>query len=243
MDIVQFKRNQEEHQRHLERVRNITPMVNTSAPESLGLKHLAFRPKKQQLIDDNRHRIAKDNAKMMENMAKHMSEKRPQPKYVKPSSLNEVERKLQTEKLNLENSLILNRIKNTPPVISTAVFEEDFKRHLKAESVLRRRQMKPISSPKQGHSSTSSLFDNTTYSAQHMTAESGPSSDLGLGGTSPIKTMSEFRKHVISSKRMQHSSSNASSNSSDERNIGEMNMSSLPDYNNSDAIFEMRHAP
>jgi hypothetical protein len=43
---------------------------STSTPESLGLKHLAFRPKKQQLIDDNRQRIAKDNAKMMENMAK-----------------------------------------------------------------------------------------------------------------------------------------------------------------------------
>jgi len=36
----------------------------------LGLKHLAFRPKKQQLIDDNRHRIAKENANMMETMAK-----------------------------------------------------------------------------------------------------------------------------------------------------------------------------
>jgi len=172
-----------------------------------------------------------------------MSEKRPQPKYVKPTSLNELERKLQTDKLNFENSLILNRIKHTPPVISTAAFEEDFKRHLKAESVLRRRQMKPISSPKQGQNSTSSLFDNTTYSAQLMSADSGPGSDLGLGATSPIKTMSEFRKHVISSKRMYQSKSNTSSNSSDQRNIGEMNMSSLPDYNNSDAIFEMRHAP
>jgi hypothetical protein len=88
MDLVTFKRNQEEHQRHLERLRNIAPVVkyvlpnkfsvlifiyslfSTSTPESLGLKHLAYRPKKQQLIDDNRQRIAKENAKMMEMMAK-----------------------------------------------------------------------------------------------------------------------------------------------------------------------------
>jgi hypothetical protein len=173
-----------------------------------------------------------------------MTEKRPQPKYSKPPSLNEVERKLQIDKLNFENNLMLQRIKKTPPVISTAVFEEDFKRHLKAESVLRRRQMKPASPPRgTTKRSTGDLFDSAAYSAQHENMSGPSSADLGLSA-SPIKTLSEFRKHVISSKRMHSSGSANSSNSpGDARHIGETNMSSLPDYNNSNAIFELSHKP
>jgi hypothetical protein len=39
-------------------------------PTSLGLKHLIVRAKKQQLVDDRRQEIAKENRKLMENMAK-----------------------------------------------------------------------------------------------------------------------------------------------------------------------------
>lgn len=172
-----------------------------------------------------------------------MSEKRPQPKYVVPVSLNELERRLAVDKVNFENNLMLHRIKNTPPVISKAKFEEDFKKHVEAERVLRRRQMIPASPPKQKpNSSSASLFDNASYSAQHENISGASSTaDLGLS-SSPIKSMSEFRKHVISSKRLKQSGSNLSL-TSEEKNIGETNMSSLPDYNNSDAIFELSHNP
>lgn len=43
---------------------------STSRPESLGLKHLATRPKKMQLIEDRRQEIAKENAKLMSLMTK-----------------------------------------------------------------------------------------------------------------------------------------------------------------------------
>lgn len=68
MDIVQFKREQEYHKQHVERVRSVKHVINTSTPSSLGLKHLETRPKKQQLIDDRQQAIAKENRKLMERM-------------------------------------------------------------------------------------------------------------------------------------------------------------------------------
>jgi len=44
--------------------------LSSSTPESLGLKHLAIRPKKQQLIEDQRQKVAKENAKLMSGMTK-----------------------------------------------------------------------------------------------------------------------------------------------------------------------------
>ena len=45
-------------------------VISTSTPSTMSLKHLSSRPKKQQLIDDRRQEIAKENRKLMENMAK-----------------------------------------------------------------------------------------------------------------------------------------------------------------------------
>ena len=68
MDLVKFKREQDHHIQHVERVRNVKRVINTDTPQSLGLKHLATRPKKQQLIDDRQQMIAKENRKLMERM-------------------------------------------------------------------------------------------------------------------------------------------------------------------------------
>lgn len=68
MEIVKFKREQEKHLSHINRIRNMTPMLDCTKPESLGLKHLATRPKKMQLMEDRRQHVAKDNAKLMSLM-------------------------------------------------------------------------------------------------------------------------------------------------------------------------------
>ncbi len=70
MDVVKFQRELEEYQRHVDRVKKVQPTIDTSVPRSLGLKHLASRPKKQQLIDDRNHTIAKENKIMMDRMTK-----------------------------------------------------------------------------------------------------------------------------------------------------------------------------
>ena len=68
MDLVNFKREHDHHVQHVDRVRSIRHVINTATPKSLGLKHLASRPKKQQLIDDRQQQIAKENRKLMERM-------------------------------------------------------------------------------------------------------------------------------------------------------------------------------
>lgn len=137
------------------------------------------------------------------NLWQIMNEKRAQPAYVRPSSLNEVERKLNVDRLNFENSLMLERLKKVPPVISKNALEEDFQKHLKAEANLRRRQMKPMGLPKDFHKVdvNSSLFDASTYTAQ----QSNYSAMNGDASGSPIKTMKDFRKHVITAKKMNNS--------------------------------------
>jgi hypothetical protein len=216
---------------------------SSSTPESLGLQHLAIRPKKQQLIEDRRQTVAKENAKLMGLMTKvfssyHvkkyngslfitqiMNDKRPQPNYVRPNSLNELERKRNVDKLNFENKMMSDRLRKVPPVISKSSLEEDFEKHLKAEANLRRRQMKPMGLPKDLHHASSVLFDATTYSAQQMNY----SPENEYGSNSPIKSMTEFRKHVISSKKSTH-------------NMGKKNGNSIS-LDNLSRDFELSHQP
>lgn len=204
MDIISFKRNQEQHRLHLARIKKVTSVVDTKKPESLGLKHLAYRPKKQQLIDDQKRVISMENAKMMEMMTTRMAENRPQAKYVKPASLNDVERKMEVDRLNFENGLLLNRIKTVPPVISLEQMDKDFKRHLHAESVLRRKMPTPNALPKgwthKVGNENEQMFDKGTYTDQKGGYGSNDKYEDSIS-SSPIKSMTDFRKHVISSKK------------------------------------------
>lgn len=142
-----------------------------------------------------------------------MNDKREQPKYEKPPSLNEVERKRAVDRLNFENQLMAQRLKKISPVIDNNKLEKDFKRHIKAEANLRRRQMKPLSLPKDLHQHSplrrtldspsqmsgtgSGLFDSELYTSQH-----GQHLQLDQSIDAPIRSIADFRKQVISSKRM-----------------------------------------
>jgi len=244
MDIVKFKREQEQYFLHLQRLRNVKPVISTSTPESLGLKHLAVRPKKQQMIADRRQTVAKENAKLMQLMTNIMEEKRQQPKYVRLKSLNEVERKLNVDKLNFENSLMLHRLKTVPSVISVAELEEDFQKHLHAESHLRKRQMKPMSLPKdlQRVNDKSSLFDSSTYASQHENYSQLTFENSATLSDSPIQSMADFRKHVLNSKR---NHTRTDSNLLQPQSTAANNYSMMRDasINRDESLFEISHAP
>lgn len=212
MDLVKHKRDMEHHQAHIIRVRNMTAHVDTSTPSSLGLKHLATRPKKQQLIDDRHQMIAKENRKLMERMTKIMSSNNiPEPP-LKLGSLNEVERKHAVQRLNFENSLLLDRIKNTPAVIDRNRMDKDFERHRIVGGQLRRRQMKPIDSlfDETGQPITANIHKqpktNSTFDAQsyitQLSAAYLPAGAEKIDSSIPIQTMSEFRQKVISVKKL-----------------------------------------
>jgi hypothetical protein len=212
-----------------------------------------------QLIEDRRQVVAQENAKLMSLMTnvstfiskclrcviffheiQIMNEKRDQPKYVKPSSLNEMERKRQVDRLNFENKLMVQRLSKVRSVISNHELEESFKKHIKAEANLRRRQMKPLAIPKDLHpnsplrnkfgegggsfdgtsSLSAGLFDSSLYTTQrghHLNGNSLSSSNLLTADHSPIRNVTDFRKQVIATKKLQNNQFNSSENYSDSR--------------------------
>jgi len=199
MEIVKHKREMEHFQQHLQRIRNVKHCTDTSTPHSLGLKHLATRPKKQQLIEDRHQEVAKENKGLMERMTKIMASHRPQPKHERIPSVNETGRKIETDRVNFENNLLLNRLKTVAPVLNRTKMEKDWQRHLHIAANMRRKQMPTFDTISDAKSKTvGTTFDGEGYIAQ---STYGLPSEDGTGG-SPIKTMAEFRKHVISSKKL-----------------------------------------
>ena len=184
-----------------------------------------------------------------------MNEKRSQPAYCVPSSLNELQRKREVDRMNFENNLILGRLNHIAPTLSNAEFKEDFEKHLKAEAHLRRRQMKPLALPKDMMrvKEKSSLFDASTYASQHDSF-GGASSGILDEFESPIKSMKEFRQHVIATKKMsdsnhtrsqlQQSSSTSGSHADGTGGANTLLKSQREvSVHRNEPLFEMSHAP
>jgi predicted DNA-binding transcriptional regulator YafY len=108
--IERQKRELEEYRRHIQRVKNQRPLIDTTTPHSLGLKHLATRPKKQQLIEDRRQSVANENAKLMERMAKIMSSHTEDEKFVRMAGRNEAFRRRDIDRINAENRAIVEHV-------------------------------------------------------------------------------------------------------------------------------------
>lgn len=207
METVKHKRDMKTYQEHRDRLRKISPCTDTSTPLSLGLKHLATRPKKQQLIEDRHRVIAMENKQLMERMTKLMVHDRGQPKYERHPSLGETARKLEVDRVNMENNLLLHRLKTVGGVISKSEMERAWARHLKIGANMRRKQLPAHDhNPNKSKSiskTVGSTFDSASYMSQLEGSVAEGSFENG-GSQSPIRTMSEFRKHVISSKKMAH---------------------------------------
>ena len=206
METVKHKRDMKTYQEHRDRLRRISPCTDTTTPLSLGLKHLATRPKKQQLIEDRHRVIAMENKQLMGRMTKLMVSERQQPKYERHPSLGETGRKLEVDRVNMENNLLLHRLKTVSGVINRSEMERAWARHLKIGANMRRKQMpahdhfEKSSTLKSKSNTVGSTFDSASYLSQLEGSVAEGSMDGGQ--SSPIRSMSEFRKHVISSKKM-----------------------------------------
>lgn len=197
-DIIQYKRNRTLYKEHLKRVRGQNALIDTNVPKSLGLKHLQTRAKKKQIMEDRSQLVAKDNKLLMERMTAIMTADNLQKKHVHGSSLNERERKLHVQKINKTNEQMLERLSGIRPVLNVKKFHDDFERHKKIGGYLKKKRygpatLKPLSTQPKFAASTNSTFDAESY-ISHF----GPESEK----QSPITSMAEFRKAVISSKRM-----------------------------------------
>lgn len=212
METVKHKRDMQTYQEHRERLRSLAPCTDTSTPLSLGLKHLATRPKKQQLIEDRHRVIAMENKQLMERMTRLMVTNRGQPKYERHPSLGETGRKLEVDRVNMENNLLLNRLKTVSGVINRKEMERGWARHLKIGANMRRKQLPAhdaahnAKSKRAPSQTVGSTFDTASYLSQlEGSVAEGSLEGGGASSNSPIRSMSEFRKHVISSKKMANS--------------------------------------
>ena len=142
-------------------------------------------------------------------------------------SLNESARRHKVDKLNMENKMLVDRLKSVPAVLNANKLESDFQRHVKIGSQLRRRQMQlmtttPASPPPRSRPSDGSTFDADLYMAQHTGSMSmmrgnsqkqranltnsgenvlmAPYDESSIGTGAPIATMQDFRREVISKK-------------------------------------------
>jgi hypothetical protein len=137
-----------------------------------------------------------------------------------------------------ENRFMLDRLQSIRPVLNVDQLEKDFHEHQKVSLQLRRRRMHPSSgdSPAKDKDTTndSSLFDYGTYLSQNPSTSS-----LMADSNSPIKSMAEFRKHVITTKKM-NSNLNQSSGSGWDSPARKNGDKSRIENNNE---FEMFHSP
>lgn len=212
-----------------------------------------------------------------------MNEKREQPQYKKSQSLNEPYRRRQVDKINLENKRLAERLQKTQSLISNKKFENDYKKHVAAESNLRRRQMKPLAIPKDLYSGSpirgsssglASSSSNMNISSEYITQrtqylrDSSSLETLGFhttngaegfsnsDGSPVIQSVQDFRKHVLSKKKMNKSDNSLQFNSlnSSSYNIEDLKSEDGPfggrnPHQNSmyssknDSLFEMNYVP
>jgi hypothetical protein len=137
----------------------------------------------------------------MEHMTKILSEPQQKIRYIKPPSLNETERKLKTDLINLDNKLLVERLKKVPPVIDIHKMTHDFERHLKLGAHMRKKfpgQTHKASPAKSKAIAEDSLDGGISIlgmgSSSQIFGDQGPAlNNSGMG----IDSISEFRRQVI----------------------------------------------
>lgn len=116
-DVIARKREHLSARLNKQRLQNIKPMVDCSAPSVP--KHLANRQKKKQLAVDRQHVIDLENSKLVEKMARILRGQGPKVCGDAPfrltGSKNEPIRRKELEKIESENRAIAKRIRQQAP--------------------------------------------------------------------------------------------------------------------------------
>jgi hypothetical protein len=220
MDVLKHKRELEEYRRHKERVRSQRPLIDTTTPHSLGLKHLATRPKKQQLIEDRRQSVANENAKLMERMAKIMSSHQEEERFARVAGRNEAFRRREIDRINAENRSIVDRLQMVPPMLSAKQLEDDFQHHVKDVKKIMTRTPAMRSAKHDDPDSALYLPQVDAAAAAAAAARNalqGNNTDEFGSRTAAISSIGDFRRQVIATKKVENklSSTGLQSASSD----------------------------
>jgi Hemingway/CFA97 len=158
---------------------------------------LATRPKKLQLIEDRRQLVVSENARLMERMTKIMSSTKVVSNFERMAGRNEAYRRHQIDRINAENRSLVDRLQKVPSVLSVAKFEQDFKKHLQDMKSLSKYQMSRISPKK---TRLAPIVDGLDMGGMNL----GQSTD-DPGYGNPITAIADYRKQIITNKKL-HSS-------------------------------------
>jgi len=124
--------DQRRHELHLERLKNVKPMVDTSRPMAIGMDHVRNNLKREQIMEERYSEIDRENRILLKKMSDIM---KPQttPRDEKtgpPPSLNRFVRKQEMLRITMENQSILKRIQEAQPTYSHVEWEGEHKKNM-----------------------------------------------------------------------------------------------------------------
>ena len=129
-NIIQMAREAHAQKFLKKRLASVTKTTDSGPPRAMHMKHLDLRMKKKQMIEDRKQVIATENRKLMEKMTDIVKGKGKSPLFTAPKtvacSLNQREREEYVNRINLDNKIMIERLRKTSGWLDVKKMEEDY---------------------------------------------------------------------------------------------------------------------
>ena len=129
-NIIQMAREAHAQKFLKKRLASVTKTTDSGPPRAMHMKHLDLRMKKKQMIEDRKQVIAHENRKLMEKMTDIVKGKGKSPLFTPPKtvacSLNQREREEYVNRINLDNKIMIERLRKTTGWLDVTKMEEDY---------------------------------------------------------------------------------------------------------------------
>lgn len=123
------RKQQRAHALHLEKLKHVKAVTDTSQPYAYGLEHVRSNMKREQQLEDRYAEIDRENHILLQKMSEIM--RTPtlsmQPDTRGPNSLNKDHRRRELVRITRENHHFLKRIQQAQPVYNHVQWEEGFR--------------------------------------------------------------------------------------------------------------------
>lgn len=127
--LCNARQQQRAHAHHLEKLRHVKAVTDTSQPAVFGLEHVRLNMKREQQLEDRYAEIDRENHILLQKMSEIM--RTPtlsvQPDTRGPVSLNKDHRRRELVRITRENHHFLRRIQQAQPVYNHVQWEEGFR--------------------------------------------------------------------------------------------------------------------
>jgi len=119
------------HEAHRQRITQVQPASDMTAPSTMGMVHFRTNLKRERLLEDRYMEIDRENQHLLKKMSEAMKKPNPyilKPDTDKPASLNRNARKADLTRITHENQRMLKAIQSTKPVYDAKKWEEGFQK-------------------------------------------------------------------------------------------------------------------